>query len=433
MKAESQEVRREYPVDKDLFIASLADQVKLLRNHASLFLWCGGNEYPPAPGLDLRVSETLTENDGTRFYLNESTSSDLLINTIGNTADGPYNIKEPKWFFTQKWFPFNPEMGSVGLPNIENMSLLMEKKDIIPPSGDSINEVWKYHKYLGYGDMIERFGAVKDVNDFFMKAQIVGYDQYRAIQEGYNNHMWEWYTGLLIWKSQNPWTALKGQFYDWFLDPNATFYGYRHGAVPLHGQYNPADSCIYIVNSVPKDKKGLRIETCLVDPSGNVLWSNSEEMEIAANSVVKKWKVDFSKVNGSVTFLRVKIIYTSTGVMLDDNTYWIPAVANNYAPLFEMPETQIAVSVLKKVKEKYIIDITNSGTTVAFFVRIMVAESFNKTLVSPVLADDNYITLLPGEKRTMAIDVSLLSDEKKNTPLYLEITGVNIKISHFLL
>src|SRR5512133_288545 len=47
-KAESQERRREYPDDHSLFIESLADQLKMLRNHPSLYLLCGGNEFPPA-------------------------------------------------------------------------------------------------------------------------------------------------------------------------------------------------------------------------------------------------------------------------------------------------------------------------------------------------------------------------------------------------
>ena len=71
------------------------------------------------------------------------------------------------------------------------------------------------------------------------KAQLVNYDQYRSLVEGHTSHMWDWYTGLLVWKSQNPWPALKGQFYDWYLDQNAGYYGYKHGAAPLHLQFNP--------------------------------------------------------------------------------------------------------------------------------------------------------------------------------------------------
>jgi mannosylglycoprotein endo-beta-mannosidase len=427
LKAESQEQRRNYPDNDNLFIKSFEDQIKMLRNHPSLVIWCGGNEIEPPIGLDSLIVKTISKVDGTRLYIDQSTSSMLEKNTIDNIGDGPYFIKEPSWFFTQKWYPFNPEIGSIGLPNVENMERIMEKKDIVPPSGDNVNEVWEYHKYLGYGNMIERFGAVRDVNDFFLKAQIVGYDQYRAIQEGYNSHMWEWYTGIILWKGQNPWTALRGQLYDYFLDANATYYGYRHASAPIHCQYNPTDSLIYFVNASVKEKKNLRIEASLVDPSGTLIWSAAENTEIGANTIIKKWKVDFSKATSSINFLRIKTIYTSTGTLIDDNTYWLCASKTDYSSLFDMPATEVTTAVLKKTGSKYTIEVANSGSAVAFFVRIKTLRLFDNRLASPIFIDDNYFTLFPGEKRMMTIDVSSLPEEDANVPLIMEISGVNFK------
>ena len=38
----------DYPLDHSLLLTALADTVSLLRGHASLLLWCGGNELYPA-------------------------------------------------------------------------------------------------------------------------------------------------------------------------------------------------------------------------------------------------------------------------------------------------------------------------------------------------------------------------------------------------
>lgn len=426
-KAEPKETRRQYPQNHELFVKSLEDQIKLLRNHASLFLYCGGNEIEPSPDLNKLIKETIDSNDGTRFYLEQSTSPDLENNIKDNINDGPYYIKEPSWFFTRHWYAFNPEMGSVGLPNIENMERIMDKKDIVPPSDDSVNAVWKYHKYMGYGDLMKRFGPVRDINDFFMKAQILNYDQYRAMQEGYNNHMWEWYTGLLLWKNQNPWSALKGQMYDWFLDQNASYFGYRHAAAPLHCQFNPADSLIYLINASPREKKNMRVEALLADPSGTLLWSATEETEADANAVVKKWKVDFSKTVSPVNFLRLKITYTSTGEMIDDNTYWIPSDPSDYSKLFDLPSTEVSLAILKKTGNKYSVEVSNNGSAVAFFIRLKIFRTSDNVVVSPVMPDDNYFTMLPGEKRLIVIDVSLVPEADRNVPLTLELNGVNIK------
>lgn len=58
--------------------------------------------------------------------------------------------------------------------------------------------------------------------------------------------MWTKYTGVLIWKNQNPWTGLRGQFYDHLLDQTASFYGCRSAAEPVHVQLNLASYYIEV-------------------------------------------------------------------------------------------------------------------------------------------------------------------------------------------
>ncbi|MCJ7821217.1 MAG: beta-glycosidase, partial [Bacteroidales bacterium] len=424
-KSESQELRREYPDNKSLFIESFTDQVKMLRNHPSLVMWCGGNEYPPAPGLDDSISLKLEQLDGTRPYINESTSPDLLRNTIGGNGDGPYGVKDPLWFFTQKWYPFNPEIGSVGMPNIEGLKKIMDEKDLVPPTDTEMNQVWRYHKYHGYGGMIESYGEVTGIEDFVMKAQLVGYEQYRSLQEGHNAHMWDWYTGVLIWKSQNPWTALKGQFYDWFLDQNATFYAYKHAAASVHMQFNPADSAIYIVNATPKERKGLKVEAILSDETGKQIWKKDKEIIAAANSNVKLWDAEVPGRSEGVMFLKLKITYMSTGEQIDESTYWLPA-SGDRKELTQLKEARIVAQMMKSNRGKFTVEIANSGDVAAFFVRMKVVVALTGEIASPVFFDDNYIVLLPGENRSITVDVNSLAPDKKNTPLLLEFRGVNL-------
>ncbi len=424
-KAETQARRREYPDNHSLFINSLADQVKMLRNHPSLYMYCGGNEFPPPPELDARIRATLEALDGTRLYFDESTSSDILTNTIGGTGDGPYNVREPLWFFTEKWYPFNPEIGSVGLPNMESLKQMMNESDLTPPSGREVNEVWRYHKYMGYGDMIERMGEVNDLKDFVTKAQLVNYEQYQSLVEGHTSHMWDWYTGFLLWKSQNPWPALKGQLYDWYLDQNAGFYGFRHGAAPVHLQFNPADSAVYVVNATPRERKGMRLDALLTDENGGEIWKSSQETTLPANSHIKVWDVDFEGKAASVYFLRLRITYVSTGLTVDENTYWFPGNGDRKA-LMALGKAKIVGQMMKSNQGKFTVDIANSGDVAAFFVRMKVVRTIDGKMVTPVFFDDNYIVLLPGEKKSITVDVNLLESEDRNTPLMLHLEGVNL-------
>jgi len=69
----------DWPLDHGLFLTCAYDTVKLLRNHASLALWCGGNEQHPAEDINEALKKNLkiasdNENpsiylDGTRLYI----------------------------------------------------------------------------------------------------------------------------------------------------------------------------------------------------------------------------------------------------------------------------------------------------------------------------------------------------------------------------
>ena len=425
LKKETQERRREYPDNHSLFIESLADQVKMLRNHPSLYMFCGGNEYPPPPELDFRVRQTLATLDGMRLYFSESTSSDILLNTRGGTADGPYTVREPMWFFTEKWFPFNPEIGSVGLPNIEALKKMMNEDDLVVPVGREVNKVWRYHKYLGYGDMIEKMGEAADLQDFVTKAQILNYDQYRSLAEGFTSHMWNWYTGFLVWKSQNPWPALKGQFYDWYLDQNAGFYGYKHAAAPVHLQFNLTDSAVYVINTTPKERKGLRLDAVLTDEKGQEFWRVSHEATVPAYSNIKVWDVDLRGKQAQVQFLKLNITYVSTGLPIDENVYWFPK-NDDRKVLMQLGSAKIVGQMMKSDNGKFTVDVANSGDVAAFFVRMKVVRASDGEMVIPVFFDDNYIVLMPGEKKSVLVDITSLSNDDRNTPLMLHLEGVNL-------
>ena len=60
----------------------------------------------------------------------------------------------------------------------------------------------------------------------------------RALLEGWASGMWARYSGVLLWKTANPWAGLRGQLYDWRLAQTGGFYGARRACEPLHVQLN---------------------------------------------------------------------------------------------------------------------------------------------------------------------------------------------------
>ena len=284
----------------------------------------------------------------------------------------------------------------------------------------------KGDKYIGYDNFIDQYGKPSGIDDFCKKAQLVNYEQYRALQEGFSAGMWTTYSGMLVWKNQNPWTALRGQFYDVFLEQNGGFYGYQHGAISLHIQLNLNDSSVCIVNQTLSDQKDLTISAELFDIHGKLLSKDDYKTSVLANKVSVQHKINSQSIKEEVYFLRLKLLDKENNLK-DQNFYWLSQPGKSYEKLNELKETTLQAEFMLNTKGKKIAAISNSGSETAFFVRLKVTDEKSGVLTLPVFFSDNYITLMPGESREISVDLTQLPESLKSNSLNLSIEGWNIK------
>ncbi|CAK9163379.1 unnamed protein product [Ilex paraguariensis] len=364
------------PLDHDLFLFCARDTIKLLRNHPSLALWVGGNEQVPPDDIntalknDLKlhpyfdnfnefgklseeISKVLKDPsqylDGTRMYI-QGSMWDGFANGKGDFTDGPYEIQNPEDFFKDDYYlyGFNPEVGSVGMPVAATIRATM------PPEGWQIplfkklpdgyveevpNPIWEYHKYIPYSkpskvhDQILQYGIPKDLDDFCLKAQLVNYIQYRALLEGWTSQMWSKYTGVLIWKTQNPWTGLRGQFYDHLHDQTAGFYGCRSAAEPIHVQLNLATYFVEVVNTTSEELSYVAIEASVWDLEGACpYYKVSEELTVLPKQTVPIFEMKYPKSKNPkpVYFLLLKLYHVLDYGIISRNFYWLHLSGGDY-------------------------------------------------------------------------------------------------------
>ena len=435
-KLDSQERRKAYPDDHQLFLNSVADQVKMLRNHPSLYMWCGGNEtYPPKDILDVLEKDILSSLDPKRFFLDMSISPKLMTNEQGRTGDGPYGILEPADMFTKKSFPFNPEIGSVGMPNFDGLKKIIPSEEMRVPRTPNGTGSWEYHKYHSFHEFPDRYGKVKGIEDYCLKAQIVSYDQYRSLQEAFNYKMWDWYSGMLIWKNQNPWTALRGSFYDYYLDYQGGYFGYRHAAVPLHIQLNLNDSSICVINQTTRNTGKINAVIRLFDLHGKQVSERKEPVILEAQSTKLLGKVVLPSGGNGIYFLRLQLL-DEINSELDENFYWLTAKPKSYEALNELTLVKLQVSTEKSEngkapeqgnagKGQMIVTISNPGMETAFFIRLKVVDDKGE-LVLPCYLDENFFTLLPGESRKVKLDITKAFN-RNTSGKKLSVEGWNIE------
>uniref|UniRef100_A0ACD5U2Z1 Uncharacterized protein n=1 Tax=Avena sativa TaxID=4498 RepID=A0ACD5U2Z1_AVESA len=379
------------PLDHALFLLCARDTVKLLRNHASLALWVGGNEQVPPVDInralkdDLKLHPMFVSNqttkkqgkylsqdsadpskylDGTRVYI-QGSMWDGFADGKGNFTDGPYEIQYPESFFKNSFYKygFNPEVGNVGVPVAATIRATM------PPEGWSIpifrkgidgyikevpNPIWDYHKYIPYSkpgkvhDQIELYGHPKDLDDFCGKAQLVNYVQYKALLEGWTSFMWTKFTGVLIWKTQNPWSGLRGQFYDHLQDQTAGFYGCRCAAEPIHVQLNLASYYIEVVNTMSDELKDVAVEIQIWDLDGaSPYYSVTEKIAIPPKKVKQIMEMEYPKMKNAkpVYFLLLKLFRVSDKEVLSRNFYWLHLPGKDYKLLEEYRQKTVPLEI----------------------------------------------------------------------------------------
>jgi mannosylglycoprotein endo-beta-mannosidase len=425
-KKDDQWTRRKYPDDHQLFIASVVDQVKMLRNHPSLALWCGGNEITPPEDILVAMRDSIMPQlDGTRYLIEYSNSDSMSFNPFGGNGDGPYGIQNINTFWEHRTYPFNSEVGSVGLGDYASLERFIPKENMQMPD-KKLDSVWQYHKYSGYDQYINAYGPPKDVKDFADKAQLVNYDQYRALAEGFTASMWEWYTGFIIWKTQNPWTAMRGQMYDYYLDPNACLYGLHKGSEAFHVMYNPADGMVMIANNTFSAKHNIMLEVKAYDMNGKdslltQVFSEIEPTRSKKYLSVKRSLDRLAKDEG--VFLSLRLL-DENKELLSDNLYWLPDATGNYSGLQRMKKAAVKITANKIEEGKIEVTIRiPKDNPVAFFNRLSLINPETKKRILPTFYSDNYISVLPGDAQKIIIDYN----PEKNVQPKVELYGWNVE------
>ncbi|KAK4427659.1 Mannosylglycoprotein endo-beta-mannosidase [Sesamum alatum] len=379
------------PLDHDLFLLCARDTVKLLRNHPSLALWVGGNERAPPDDINTALRKDLQLHpylesftdckyskeeislllkdpseylDGTRIYV-QGAMWDGFGNGKGDFTKGPYEIQDPENFFKDDFYSygFNPEVGSVGMPVAATI------RATIPPQGWQIplfrelpngcveevpNPVWNYHKYIPHSkpesanNQILLYGTPKDLDEFCLKAQLVNYTQYRALLEGWASRMWSKYTGVLIWKTQNPWTGLRGQLYDHLHEQTAGFYGCRCAAEPVHVQLNLATYFVEVVNTTSDEISDVAIEASVWDLEGGCpYYQVLDKLTIPSKRTVSIFEMKYpkSETPKPMYFLLLKLYKMSDSYILSRNFYWLHLPGGDFKLLEPYKKNKISLKI----------------------------------------------------------------------------------------
>jgi hypothetical protein len=393
--------------DPALYLKNVADTIKRFRNHPSIALWCGRNEGVPQPIINMGIDELVRTLDGTRYY---SPSS----NEVNLQHSGPYSYQDPALYYSQLNRGFSVETGTPSMSTLESFKSTIAKPDQWP-----ISDAWAYHDWhqSGNGDtapfmaeLQSEFGAPTSLEDFERKAQMLNYVDHRAIFEGMNAHLWMPNSGRLLWMTQPAWPSTMWQILSSDYDTQASFYGTKKACEPLHVQLNLATYQVDVINTTTAPQSAITVSAKVYTLDNALILQATEQKDVAADNSISSMKLDLAPYTEKGMVLVDLKLTNAAGKLLSQNLYWLGAKSSSYRELNHLlPVTLQATATSRADGDmvKVTVQLNNPGTRVSLATKLTLLSANDKERILPAYYSDNYISLLPGEGRTIEIEYPL--------------------------
>jgi len=422
--------------DEALAIACIEDTLLRIRNHPSLAHLLGHDETFPTKTLDKAYRDLIEKHRIRRSY--QPHSGTFTIGTRAKTGGTRTGTRElwtyagPTHYFWTKQRKFDSAWGfaqSGGIGGIlaarDSIRQMMPETALWPVEN---NETWSFHTVLQgatYFDAVfkalERgYGKAEDFDDFCDKLYAMNYNSARGMFEAYARHKYD-ARGITTWKYNAAWpAALTWQYVDWYKRATAAYYGAKKACTPLHALYAHDDKGLYIVNSYYEPRAGLSLCHAVYGLDGHKYVEDTRPVSVDADGRTRVASFEAPEAAGDPYFLRLEL-HDGNGALLSDNTYWLsrtpdipgksgdskegvfytdPKSAADFTALNALPETTLDATPSWE-KGVLSLELRNPSPHIAFLAELALTDPETGRELAPVYWSENFVTLLPGEIRTI--------------------------------
>jgi hypothetical protein len=388
------------PNDNAMFMQNTEDFVKRIRNHPSLALYCGRNEGNPPDTIDSAIRKFLQQEHPDVHYISNSASGVV-------SGGGPYRAMPVKFYFEKR--ATEKLHSEIGMPNMVSYESL---KQMLPDSALwPVNRLWGVHDFnlesaqYGYSfiqQMNDNFGPVNNLKEWLSLAQWINYSGYRGMFEAQSKNR----MGVLLWMSHPAWPSMVWQTYDYFFEPTAAYFGCKKACEPIHIQWNPFSDSIEVVNYRSSNGTGLTAMMEILNLDGTIKLKKKIALNCPEDSTVRCYPVKYPADLSSVYLIRLTL--KKKNITLSENLYWRGVKDGDLIAIRNLPRVKLKTNTKIEQKENKLIlitTLTNKTKQPAIMLKLSVVGSKSKERMLPVIFSDNYITLMPGERRIITMEL----------------------------
>jgi hypothetical protein len=351
-----------------------------------------------------------------------------------------------RFYFEQRATPkLHSELGMANIVSLDSLRQMMPAADQWPQGA-----VWGLHDFTTRGavgggalreTIAQTYGEAVRAAEWVELAQFTNYDGHRAMFEAQSKRR----MGVLMWMSHPCWPSFVWQTYDYYLEPTAGYFGAKKGCEPLHVQWNPLDDMVEVVNYSAGQRTGLKVVAAVRNADGSVQWERSATVDSAEDSVARPIKLMFPAGGLSpLHFVRLKLIAGAATV--SENTY-LRSLTTYAVPGFTFGPHHVpdypafdfhAIRALPKVRlrstttagreeSRWVLrtELENPSKTPALLVRLKAVREHSGDRILPALYEDNYLTLLPGDRRILRTELEQADTRGEQPRIVVE--GFNVE------
>jgi beta-mannosidase len=404
------------------------DNIKRLRNHPCIALWCGNNEIlsfwfggykakEEAKNKEVAdkiwksytdvfhhiIPEAVASCDPGRNYWDSSPSSGMgSPSTLVNGDEHYWGVwwgKDPFKMYATHIARFMSEYGFQSFPEMKTV-----KQYAIPEDYDIFSEVMKSHQRSSIGNgtieyyMLQDYKKPKNFESFLYVNHVLQAEGIKFALEGHRRAS-PYCMGSMYWQINDCWPVASWSSTDYYQRWKALQYFAKKGFEPvLVSPYNDKDSLkVDIINDKLSEIKAQLIVKVL-DFEGKEIWKEAKEVLVPANSSNTFFGVKttefMKKVQANKQLLIVELFENNT--LISSNTLY-------FKPIKDI--------LLPKPSVKYEIAVSDGGFEITLTTNKLAKNLYMTIGDEEGFFTDNYFDLIPGQTVKVKLETGL-SKEK---------------------
>jgi hypothetical protein len=242
------------------------------------------------------------------------------------------------------------------------------------------------------------YGKATNLDDFCKKAQLLNYNSYRAMFEGWQGRMFHNTTGVLLWMSHPAWPSTDWQTYSWDYETTGSYFGSMKACEPVHIQMENAGNTVSVINTTGEKWHNCEVLLQVYNLNGKCVYHTIvNNLAIGNDQTAIAFHPELSKIMPGAYLVRLQLLDGNQHI-LSQNDYWkCFGGCKNFNSLNQAGNARLAI---RKISNKQYM-VTNTSGVTAIAIKLNAIDRASKQIILPAYFSDGYFNLLPGESKTI--------------------------------